>query len=360
MLHSPELMSSCLALSAAGYISRGVLEIDGVRMLGVLWHLQTSGLRLLRSALECETSTDILLATCLIWCLTDVFTYRQGISSWQTHLEGMRALLARGETNRSSSSPSNALQNAMKHLHQLYLSLQTLPHVQTLDSAKAVRQLTAQASATVRHNTAANVQIDGFLGYSDELLDVLKQIDHLSSTRPLTDGEPQPEADILLGRVKGMILRDVQITPSISIDAPLSPEYSREFVFCHRTFQQATLIQIYRRLFHLPSGSAPIQSAVQSIEDMIENMIQGQPCHTWVAMAMPLFAIGCEAFTQEHQVFALDKVDKLEHCIGSLHVKNIRQALRDVWQLREDLGDLNGKLCASALLNELRYSIILF
>ncbi|OBT62174.1 hypothetical protein VE03_08333 [Pseudogymnoascus sp. 23342-1-I1] len=89
-------------------------------------------------------------------------------------------------------------------------------------------------------------------------------------------------------------------------------------------------------------------------------MTQGQPCHTWVAMAMPLFTLGCEAFTEDQQAFVMDKINKLEASIGSLHVKGIRQALEDVWKLRENLGDHEGTLCASQILIELQYNIILF
>ena len=350
MLHSPQLMSACLALSAAGFLSRGILEVDGVEILRVLGHLQTSGLALLRGALDAGERTETLLATCLIWCLTDVFTYRQGISSWQIHLQGIGALLDGSEAHRSFRS-------AMRHLYQLYLSLQTLPHIPTtVESPDNPAQLGVRASQNPEWTSITSPEIDGFLGYSSELLDVLQQIDQLS--RSISGNEAQSilsEADILLGKVQGMISRDTTSPRDISICTPLSPEYNREFALCHQTFQQATLIHLYRKLYHHPSGSPSIQAAVRSIEEMVGNMIQGQPCHTWVAMAMPLFTLGCEAFTEEQQAFTMDKIKKLEDCIGSLHVKCIRQALEDIWRERENLGDREGTLCASQLLG--RYHI---
>lgn len=148
-----------------------------------------------------------------------------------------------------------------------------------------------------------------------------------------------------------MITRDSHAPPAIvSIRTPLSPEYGREFLLCHQIFQQATLIHLYRRLYHLPSRAAPIQSAVREMAEMLSNMSQGEPCHTWVAMAMPLFTLGCEAFTEAQRRFALDKVNKLEECIRSLHVRIIRRALEDIWELRARLGDSGGELCASQLL----------
>lgn len=348
MLHSPQLMSACLALSAAGFLSRGILEVDGVEILRVLGHLQTSGLALLRGALDAGERTETLLATCLIWCLTDVFTYRQGISSWQIHLQGIGALLDGSEAHRSFRS-------AMRHLYQLYLSLQTLPHIPTVDSVENPAQLGVRASQNPEWTSITSPEIDGFLGYSSELLDVLQQIDQLS--RSVSGNEAQSilcKADILLGKVQGMISRDTTSPRDISICTPLSPEYNREFALCHQTFQQATLIHLYRKLYHHPSGSPSIQAAVRSIEEMVGNMIQGQPCHTWVAMAMPLFTLGCEAFTEEQQAFTMDKIKKLEDCIGSLHVKCIRQALEDIWRERENLGDREGTLCASQLLGRYR------
>ena len=348
-LESPQLMSACLALSAAGFLSRGVVSVDGVEMSKILGHLQSSGLPLLRGALGTGQMNDTLLATCLIWCLTDVFTYRQGTSSWRIHLQGIRALLDGDGARRDFTTPSGGIQSAMKHLHQLYLSLRTLPYIPASETPEppAPSHSPTMGAPKLTGDPAPNTAIDGFLGYSDELLDVIHQVDQLSR---LASIDVSPGADILLGRVKAMISRDSKAPPAISIRTPLSPEYGREFTLCHHIFQQATLIQVYRRLYHLPSRSDPIQSAVRAMEEMLSNMSQGQPCHTWVAMAMPLFTLGCEAFTEAQKSFALDKVDKLEECIRSFHVRTIRQALHDIWGLRTSLGDFGGEICASQLL----------
>ncbi|EXV01502.1 Zn(2)-Cys(6) zinc finger domain protein [Metarhizium robertsii] len=351
MLESPQLMSACLALSAAGLLSRGTLEMDGVQVLSILGHLQTSGLALLRNALGTGQMVETLLATCLVWCLTDVFTHREGMSSWRVHLQGIKALLNTTEAHGDSIPAPGSIQSAMRHLYQLYLSLQTLPYIPNLESTDTPARLGTQPSPMFQWAAIASPEIDGFLGYSNELLDVLQQIDRLSQLD--THGEAQRfETDMLLGKLKGMMLRDAKTPPHISIGIPLSAEHGRDFALCHQTFQQATLIHLYRRLYHLPSGSLPIQAAVRSMEEMVSSMIQGQPCHTWVAMAMPLFTLGCEAYTKERQLFVLDKINKLEECIGSLHVKLIRQASRDVWKVRERLGDGRGALCAHQLLSK--------
>jgi hypothetical protein len=86
--------------------------------------------------------------------------------------------------------------------------------------------------------------------------------------------------------------------------------------------------------------------------ELINNMTQGQPCHTWVAMAMPLFTMGCEAFSDEQKDFVLDKIHKFEVCLGSLHVSVLRQALEDIWKLRLDRGDVDGSLCAGLFLSK--------
>ena len=73
----------------------------------------------------------------------------------------------------------------------------------------------------------------------------------------------------------------------------------------------------------------------------------------WVAMAMPVFTLGCEAFAPEQQQIVLGKMDRLEACIRSFHVSIIRQALVDVWALRKGMGDEGvGDLCAGRLLGE--------
>jgi len=368
-------MSACLALSAAGFLSRGVLELDGIEVAKILGHLQSSGLALLRSALATTTEVgqktmdETLMATCLIWCLADVFTYRSldgtPSSSWRIRLQGMRALLdGEGAQHRQFvTGTSTSRQIAMKHLYQLYQSLQTLPYIIPSSSGT----LASEAAPPVKHfDPNTTPAIDGFLGYSDELLDVMHQIDQLSRT-------PSPfEADILLGKVHAMIARDTIAAPPIMLSpstssltlhvsrtarSPLSSEHARhEFTLCHQIFQQATLIQLYRRLYHLPSQSAEIQASVCAIRRMLSSLHTSDGGESmWVAMAMPVFTLGCEAYTLDQQAFVLEKVNLLEACIRSLHVRIIRQALVDVWALRKGLDDDGkGMVCAGELLGELQ------
>ncbi|KAK3903932.1 fungal-specific transcription factor domain-containing protein [Staphylotrichum tortipilum] len=353
-LESPQLMSACLALSAAGYLSRGVLSLDGVEISKILGHLQSSGLPLLRGALETGQMNDNLLATCLIWCLTDVFAYQQGTSSWRIHLQGVRALLDGDSAHRGFTTPSGATQSAMKHLYQLYLSLRTLPYIPASEISDPPGPSTPPPpNPVLEPSPNPPAAIDGFLGYSAELLSILHQIDRLSRSSP-PSSPPSPSAAPLLARVQSLITRDTHSPPAISIPTPLSPEYTAEFALCHQTFQQATLIQLYRRLYHLPSRAAPIQAAVRAMRDMLGRMGgQGRPCHAWVAMAMPLFTMGCEAYTEGQRAFALEKVGKLEECIGSFHVAGVRRALWDVWGERERVGDEGrGEVCAGRLLGE--------
>ncbi|KAH7146331.1 fungal-specific transcription factor domain-containing protein [Dactylonectria macrodidyma] len=337
MLQSPLLLSAGLALSAAGFSSRGLTEVDGVDIFRVIEHLQSSGLALLRTALASGQMDEVVLATCLTWCLADVFAGRQE-SSWHIHLQGVKAILGSDHAYQQFVTAPGPVQSAMKHLYLLYLSLDTLPHLPALASDPSPIGV-----ATVPESLG---KIDGFLGYSEELLDVLQHINQLPAQPSM-----HAEADVLLGKVKGMISRDNKAPPVVSISSTLTPESDRDFALCHKTFQQATLIHLYRRLYNMPSGSQPIQSAVESINEMIRNMTQGQPCNTWVAMSMPIFTIGCEAFSVEQKAFVLDKVDKLEACLGSLHVRIVRRALEDIWRLRTEWQDIDGNLCASELLS---------
>ncbi|KAK5651648.1 hypothetical protein OQA88_11823 [Cercophora sp. LCS_1] len=369
---SPQLMSACLALSAAGFLSRGVVTLDGVDIVKILGHLQSSGLSLLRGALETATSgrqemNETLLATCLLWCLTDVFTYRrlEGnlSSSWRIHLQGIRALMDSDGANYRDRG-RGSIHTAMKHLHQLYLSLQTLPYI-THGSIESPPEI-PKPGRLIKSPPRTSPVIDGFLGYSDELLDILHQIDQLARIQPVDDLDTF-EADILLGKVNAMIIRDSRATPPVNLSSASGPAldhiHLHEYALCHQIFQQATLIQIYRQLYRLPSRSPEIQSTFSQmllLFSQIETNFSTEPCHTWVAMAMPLFTLGCEAVSEEQRRFALDKVDRLEECIRSLHVGIIRQALRDIWALRDKLGDADGDLCAGELLEKLDYNIILF
>jgi hypothetical protein len=357
-LQSPQLLSACLALSAAAFVSRGITKVGSVDMAQVLAHLQSSGLPLLRTALASGQMNEMLMVTCLIWCLADVFVYSHGASSWQVHLRGIRALMSSDLAYRQLFTSQEQGRSATRHLYLLYLSLQTLPHLplRSLEEGDTVVLPGSRQVADLA--TTSHTKIDGFLGYNEELLDVLQQVDRLAGGK--APGEVSFEAHALLAKVRGMIRRDAEAPPEVSIGSDLSPEYGQEFFLCHRTFQQATLIHVYRQLFRLASASQPIQDAVGTVRAMVQDMEQGKPCHIWVAMAMPLFTLGCEAFTNDQKGFVMDKLHQLEMCLGSLHVRTIRQALEDIWKARADQGDLSGNICAAELLAQLPYNIILF
>ncbi|CAJ0551295.1 Ff.00g112250.m01.CDS01 [Fusarium sp. VM40] len=350
MMHSPHLLSASLALSAASLTSRGILEVEGVYVTRIVEHLQSSGLPLLRSALAQGQQSEILIATCLIWCLADVFSGQQGMLRWPIHLQGIKALLQGRQDYKDFATGDMALRSAMGHLFMLYRALETLPHVPNISSATS-----GQSTPGFLKPSTTKSQIDGFLGYSEELLDILRQINMIdlrSSTR-------SAYAEDLLNKLNAIISRDIKSPPQVSISS-LSSQSGRDFALCNKVFQQATLIQLYRHLYDLPSSSAPIESAVETINGIISKMAQGEPCNTWVAMAMPLFTVGCEAYKEAQRTFILDKINKLEICIGSLHVKVMEQALKDIWRIREECEDFEGNLCAGALLEKLSYNIVLF
>lgn len=237
------------------------------------------------------------------------------------------------------------MQAAMKHLGMLYMSLQTLPHT----PGQQQQSFIAPATKPLYQNEDGGPKIDGFLGYSEDILTILRQVN--STTTPSGS-----EADMILGKVQGMMLRDSLTPPGVSISSTLSDDSSRDFALCHEAFQLATLILIYRRLYKLPSGSQPIRDAVDRIQRTIDSMTQGQPCHAWVAMSMPLFTIGCEALDEEQRNWVRKGVDQLQVCIGSSHVGLLRQALVDIWRLRDARGDGDGVLCAEDLLRKSTFS----
>ncbi|EPE03268.1 zinc c6 finger domain protein [Ophiostoma piceae UAMH 11346] len=459
MLHSPHLLSAGLALSAAGLVSRGLSNVAGVDITRVIEHLQLSGLALLRQALQRGMRNNVVMATCLLWCLADVFaagsdpdaaasetpsatslsilesvtaphsstsssssasSYSSSSStgpapssasaasssSWRIHLQGIKALLGGDQAFETFVTSAGSSRSAMRHLYLLYLSLQTLPYVPPADNRQRLLPSSARPSPAILRPPSsqqlfplddfmpviggddaagdAPPRIDGFLGYSEELLDILQEIDHIANMPPDTTTDvaeikppheagnaqiPAPPlsgaalaaANVLLGKAQGLILRDAATALPVMIAEPeLSAASRREFVLCHRSFQQATLIHLYRRLFRLPSYSAPIQEAVTQIHLMAGQMTQGAPCSTWVAMSMPLFTVGCEACTPAQQAWSHASLDTLAASIGSMHVRVVRQALEDVWRLRARRGDTDGRLCAGQLLDELNYNIILF
>lgn len=461
MLHSPHLLSAGLALSAAGLVSRGLSNVAGVDITRVIEHLQLSGLALLRQALQRGMRNSVVMATCLLWCLADVFAAGSdpnaaasetpsassmavlesaanhqhnsasssssdssssstgstgpaasasaaSSSSWRIHLQGIKALLGGDQAFDTFVTSAGSSRSAMRHLYLLYLSLQTLPYVPPTGNVQRLLPSSARPPRPQQlfpmdefmpaingydgsFGGDAPPRIDGFLGYSEELLDILQEIDVIANMpadapegkdpEQSGDADPTPTsaststptptpplsgaalaaANVLLGKAQGLIRRDAATALPVMIAEPeLSAASRREFVLCHRCFQQATLIHLYRRLFRLPSYSAPIQEAVAQIHLMAGQMTQGAPCSTWVAMSMPLFTVGCEACTPAQQAWSHASLDTLAASIGSMHVRVVRQALEDVWRLRARRGDTDGRLCAGQLLDELNYNIILF
>ncbi|KEY73029.1 hypothetical protein S7711_09886 [Stachybotrys chartarum IBT 7711] len=358
MLGSPPLLSASLALSASGLLSRTITEIDGVDTTRVIEHLQTSGLSLLSTSLQTEQNNEnyeVLLVTCLIWCLADVFAARQGVSSWRVHLKGVKAILDDKYAEGRIFMTSGPTRSALRHLYLLYLSLQTLPHLSSTNLSDPALSVWNRRGGD---SNDGDPRIDGFLGYDAAILDILQQINQVSSSNHEGSMVTQ-NADRLIRKVESMVHRDKRRSPDVSISTLLQPQASRDFDFCHKSFQQATLIQLYR-LQQAPSSSNRVQAAVKSISGMIDSMTQGLPCHTWVAMSMPLFTIGCEAFDDEQQEYVRDKIQKLDTCLGSLHVRIVRQALEDIWRFRKELQDHDGKLCASELLDKVQYNVVLF
>ncbi|CAK7207452.1 hypothetical protein SEUCBS139899_010262 [Sporothrix eucalyptigena] len=441
MLHEPHLLSAGLALAATGLASRGLSDVGGVGLPRVMQHLQTSGLALLRQALQnSERKGDSnLVATCLLWCLADVFaadvaadaelsSTTLASSSWRIHLQGIEALLGGAKAldafvtrGRGVESTSLSSRSAMGHLHQLYRSLLTLPHVArrrqihdggTLDVQETILadtvevdtvELGTAVDTTVARSVSTRVdllpkasgwpRIDGFLGYSEELLDILQQVEEIASKLPPDDNDADNDtydgvddneddalaaphltgaariaADDVLARAQAQalsVVRDESSTTEsprvVHIPAPaLTPAAAREFALCHGCFQQATLIHVYRRLFRLPSRDRRIQQAVSQIRRMAGQMTQGAPCSTWVAMALPLFTAGCEAYTPTAQAWAHAALAAFAASIGSRHVQLLHRALEDIWRLRARRGDVDGRLCAGPLLGALHYNIILF
>lgn len=345
MFHSPHLLSASLALSAAGFLSRGLSEVEGTDIVRVLQHLQSSGLALLRKALAAGEMNEVLFATCLIWCLADVFAgRREGTSpSWRIHLKGIKAILEDEKAYDEYIGSPGCATSATRHLYMLYLSLLTLPCLPSTDDRTSIRWTTPLATSM------DSSKIDGFLGYSVELLHLLQHINQYDAF----DGEVRvSEAEVLLGKVTALISRDADCPPAISISSSLSSEFQRNFSLCHGIFQQATLIHLYRRLYKMPSRAPPIQIAVETMSDMIKKMTQGKPCNTWVAMAMPLFTIGCEAFSDSQQSFILDKIQKFASCLGSMHVQIMQQALEEIWRRRAEREDARGSLCTEELLRK--------
>ncbi|KIH93402.1 hypothetical protein SPBR_09161 [Sporothrix brasiliensis 5110] len=452
MLRAPHLLSAGLALAATGLASRGRADVGGVGLPRVMQHLQTAGLALLRQALERnaggrgDRATDgdgdggrgdgglDLVATCLLWCLADVFAADVSLpssssssSSWRIHLHGIEALLGgaraldafvtRGQRGADdTSAPSSSSRSAMGHLHQLYRSLQTLPHITRRQGGGGTAEMSKPgvgASIVVELDTALPKapgwpRIDGFLGYSEELLDILQQLEGIASTLPamddwddntdgytndyatddllaaphLTDATRAAAADLLArAHAQALVLDDGtrstepegppctappdEVPPApprvAHIPAPaLTAAAARELALCHGCFQQATLIHIYRRLFRLPSRAPRIQQAAAQIRRMAGQMRQGAPCSAWVAMALPLFTAGCEAYTPAAQAWAHAALAAFAASIGSRHVQLLRRALEDLGRLRARRGDTDGRLCAGPLLEELNYNIILF
>lgn len=353
MAESPHLLHATLSLSAAGLISRGIYYLGGIDISQTMIRLQSSGISSLRLTLANGRPDARLLATCLIWSLVEVFSAGKSVLqssiSWRIHLEGFKALLGSKQAQNQRMAERGALPTAMRHIYLLYLSLETLPYIPQQAALHSSIRLSADDTRDIISDGA---KINGFLGYRQDVLHILQQVNDTGRIITLH------ESDILLGRVHGMILRDSMRHPDVAISSTLSSKSILEFVSCNKIFQLATLITIYRRLYKLSSNSKPIRDAFYSIKDTVDYMTQGKPCHAWVAMSMPLFTVGCEAFESDQQDWVRSSIDQLYACIGSSHVFALKQALEDIWLLRKSQEGTQGFGCSEDLLRMCHHSIL--
>lgn len=352
-LASPHLLSASLAWAATVWASKGSSQLDGVNISVLRAHLLSTSVSLLRAILDRGQWNHTALTTCLILCLEDVYAGRRSMPTWRHHLQGAGALLKLDGSTGEQSEGSEPSRESSDFIYNLYLSLQTLAGVAGREGNNNIIAPDLGVGNDDSNDGVSSGYIDGFLGYSSNILRILREIQRLSISETHRSSKFF-EAQALLAKVQNMISENQNHEPDVLIRSSISDQSRRDFVLCNRAFQQTTLILIYRKLHQLPSASVEVQSAVKSTISAVSGMKQDQQCSAWIVTAMPLFVAGCEACGWEDRNFVLDQFRKLEICVGSSQMLLAREALMGLWEVRAERRDVEGYLQSSQVLGEFR------
>ncbi|OAX78682.1 hypothetical protein ACJ72_07009 [Emergomyces africanus] len=351
-LETPCLLVALLNLAATHRVSLG-LEQSSTE-LAFLSSASLNQLRNLISQAEFQQA-DATIATALTLCITDIVSHGRSLNSWRLHLLGAAAMISEQLMNLKSSLKSLSLATSL--LWRWYFSMDTVSLLcGTLEASPGSR-----VGLRIQ-DIFENGEIDDLAGFPSSLVPIFKNINRLAvkSDYPQNQhGNLNVTASLLLEQPDGSIINQCyQIISDVNlllttvkqprfrpgVDSSLTSVHRSDFTTLYETYHHVALLQLYRRVLDLPSSSPLVQGSVVQIIQRIQSMHFLDEACPGVAVLQPLFSAGCEAYEEADR----ENIRRLLRRMGSRYgMGNVRSALgflEELWSLRDDNYDLEGRV----------------
>jgi hypothetical protein len=177
--------------------------------------------------------------------------------------------------------------------------------IQALTAVTDIGGLSELASEQTAKQVMENEYFfDTYTGYSSDLNPVLMQIGllaqnqeaaeyaHQSSLEYCTSGEKGDKARHLEQVIQDMIHRDRTIGLKIPGHLSLDMDTIRQFGACNTSYQNASLIHLYRRVQNLPTFSNEVQRCVREILDTVSAILPVTKLSPWILLTTPIYTAG--------------------------------------------------------------------
>ncbi|KAM5380830.1 hypothetical protein ACJZ2D_003354 [Fusarium nematophilum] len=286
---------------------------------------------------NCDETTQLvpLLAAARALFTCEVFASEPSADRWSVHFRGARGLISRLRDKGLVQNPSDEL----RFLLRWFDMTESLVCHAVSDLAP---QRTALPSPSTQPSGDQGVYIDMYLGRTNDLLGVFKEIGRLywaNHHELMADsawqiGQGQVETEWLLGRLRSIIERDRTCPPPVlSLRGRVfSPVEVDEYRLSNRVWQQTALLLIHRRLRHEATSSSVIQDLVKSVLDLAEQMTMRDGLTPITLLTPPLFFAGCNAFADD-RVRVRNLLHGVSTYLGLLNAQRALDILEDYWAI---------------------------
>ncbi|KAI1964912.1 hypothetical protein LOZ58_001603 [Ophidiomyces ophidiicola] len=347
------------AMSLQIYRNRYERKIPNVRpvrcvSIAQLDALKAASLRCLQTALAHPAShqADAVIASILTLCTADIVSDGRSPGSWRSHLHGAAAVIShRLHAARGAGHP---LAESTLLLWRWYLSIETITLLSGNVTISPGSRTALQLRRLIGHDA-----IDDLAGFSTALIPIFGDINLLAVESGLENSrQPAAHTDDTPGLPNGLIrercLRMIENITSMlgsheprfrpNIDASLSSRHRVDFAAVDETYHHVALLHLYRRILNLPLSHHLVQASVHQIILRVSaiHFAKG-PC-PGVAVLQPLFAAGCEACNHADRESVRGLLSRLESQYGMGNVKKAKEFLEDLWAMRDDSEDVEGRV----------------
>ncbi|KAF9889228.1 hypothetical protein FE257_007541 [Aspergillus nanangensis] len=342
-LQTPSLLYATMALSAIHLQDLHNQSTD-VKSVPDIARLMAFSLEHFRKELQNpgDKSSDALLATARTLCLAEIHSGAIHPNSWRAHIEGAKALMVSVDSQGGVSPRSS--DGFRRYLDRWYRSIVSLTAL--TGNGPPIGQVSDQSGS----DDATPDYLDDYWGFTVSLSAMFREIgaaawrNQQSRHNETTEGTEitaHNEAAALESSLRHLMEQGAEAQPAFypGVVEGLSAESIQQLMLCNEAFQHSALIQIHRRLRHIPASAPQVQQSVKRILECTTQIGPSSGLSPWVLLTTPLFIAGCEARGEDR-----DQVRQLLSSLHStIHIPNVLQSLKflqQYWadQLNEDEG----------------------